>query len=359
MPSRQPHCLHADTPRGERRRPQTLRRLLLAAGLAWASVATAGDGRMLRDLGGSQVEIPAHPVRIADLWFAHNEMLVMLGAADRIKMTVDRPDTTPWMFKLAPVLQQATQIRGEANPEALLAEHIDLAFVSSPRSALPYRRLGIPTLAMEFQTPDGLMQAVDLTAQALGTPEALNAARRYNQQLQGSMTTLAQRLAGLDEARRPSVLHIESLQPLRVDGNGTLIDQWIHLAGGRNAAETLKGSKQAVDFEQILAWQPDIIIVGATAHGIQQVDSSAWWHSLKAVQRGQVHVDPLGIFPWDRYGTEFLLQLQWAATVLHPELFPEVDMAALAHRFYLDYFHHDLSPAEIRRMLQGQSPADR
>lgn len=340
-------------------RLSALRRLgpcLLILVLGWTGLASAAE-RTVQDLAGETVALPAHPARIADLWFAHNELLVMLGGAGCIKMTVDRPETTPWMFKLAPVLHQATQIRGQANPEALLAEGIDLAFVSSPRSALPYRRLGIPTLAMEFQDAEGLMRAVTLTADALGSTTAQTVARRYNQELLQVMAGLKQRLGDLTEAQRPRVLHIESLVPLRVDGVGTLIDQWIHLAGGRNAAASVKGSKQPVDFEQVLAWQPDIIIVGASAAKIDQVAANAWWRSLPAVRQGRVYRDPLGIFPWDRYGSEFLLQLQWAAKTLHPERFRDLDMPAVAHRFYADYFQHDLSEADIRRMLQGLPPA--
>lgn len=332
--------------------------------LAFALIVGIGAGpspapaqtRTLHDRAGAVVVLPRHPRRIADLWFAHNALVVMLGGADAIRMTVDRPQTTPWMFALAPVLQNAESIRGEANPEALLAAGVDLAFVASPSRATPFRRLGIPTMAMGFQDPQGLMQAVSLTAEALGTTQASDIAHRYNAELGQVMRMLQQRLADLDEAQRPRVLHIESLQPLRVDGSDSLIDQWIRLAGGRNAASGIHGSKQPVDFEQVLAWKPDIIIIGATAQGAADTLHRGWWQSLAAVKQGKVYRDPLGIFPWDRYGSEFMLQLQWAAMHLHPDRFRDLDLMQITRRFYADYFRQALEPAEIRRMLQGLPP---
>ena len=46
-------------------------------------------------LGGAAPAVPA-PGRIADLWFAHNELLVMLGATASIAVTVERSSTAPW-----------------------------------------------------------------------------------------------------------------------------------------------------------------------------------------------------------------------------------------------------------------------
>ena len=47
----------------------------------------------------------------------------------------------------------------------------------------------------------------------------------------------------------------------------TLIDTWINVAGGTNAAgKDVQGNMQQVTFEQIQAWDPDVIIMMGTSY---------------------------------------------------------------------------------------------
>ncbi|WAH61700.1 hypothetical protein LZ023_39260 (plasmid) [Pseudomonas silvicola] len=71
------------------------------------------------------------------------------------------------------------------------------------------------------------------TAQVLVRPEAAKRAEAYNRYLDQHIADISGKTAGLSEAQRPRVLHIQSLHPLKVDGRDTLIDTWINLAGGQ------------------------------------------------------------------------------------------------------------------------------
>jgi ABC-type Fe3+-hydroxamate transport system substrate-binding protein len=54
------------------------------------------------------------------------------------------------------------------------------------------------------------------------------------------------------------------VSPIRVDGAGSVIDAWIQAAGGINAAHGVFGLVSTVSIEQVLKWNPDVIIVGTT-----------------------------------------------------------------------------------------------
>ena len=89
--------------------------------------------------------------RIADLWYAHNASLILLGAADRIAVTVDSPTQQPWMYRVAPALRHATVVKAEpANAETLLAAGVALAFVARPAEAERLTRLGVAAKAFPF-----------------------------------------------------------------------------------------------------------------------------------------------------------------------------------------------------------------
>lgn len=306
--------------------------LLLAPALAWAGP----------------------PRRIADLWYAHNAMAVMLGAADRITVTVVTPMAQPWMFRIAPSLRRARLVaNGPANAEALLADHVDLAFVAQPAEAARLTRLGIPTREVSFTDLPSMRASIATTAAAIGTPEANARSRAYTAYLDRTLAELSVGLRNLAPEQRPRVLHLASLSPLRADGADTLIDTWIQLAGGRNAAVGLSGNMQPISVEQIARWHPDIIIVGGPA----KAPGDQPWAQLSGFQGRRVVRNPIGVFPWDRYGPEFALQLQWAAKLLHPDRFAKLDLARATGDFYRQFFAYNLTRGDYARMQSALAPA--
>lgn len=291
--------------------------------------------------------------RIADLWFAHNASTIMLGAADRIVVTTDSPQAQPWMYRIAPSLHRAqVVVANPANAEALLAARVDLAFVGQAAEAERLTRLGIPAHAAPITDASSLRANLQDTAAAIGTPEAEAQLKAYDAFLDGVLARLRRGLRGVPEAARPRVLHLGSLTPLRADGGGTLIDDWITLAGGRNVAAELHGTLKPISIEQIERWNPDIIIVGGQ-------DERADEHptvTVPALAGRRLVRNPSGVYQWDRHGPEFALQLLWAAKLLHPRRFADVDMVGETMGFYRRLFGYPMTPGEARRMLAAEPP---
>lgn len=324
--------------------------LLLVSSLATAQTVTDDSGR--------QVEIHPPAQHIADAWFAHHSLLMTLGAGERIVATVNHAADRPWMFKVQPSLHQALQAHGKTfASEALVAHHVDAVFVpANDPDAESYRLAGIPVLAMNFDDFDSMKRSLVTTAQVVGTPQATVRAQAYNHYLDGKIAQIQAKTAGLSDAQRPRVLHIQSLHPLKVDGSNTLIDTWIRLAGGRNVANGIKGNMQPISPEEVIRWNPDVIIIGAGAGSLADSDYKTLFASVKAVQQHQVVSNPAGVFPWDRYGTEVALQIQWAAKQLHPTLFAQLNMVQATQDFYRKFYDYPLSASDAQRILQGLPP---
>ncbi|WP_312630739.1 ABC transporter substrate-binding protein [Pantoea piersonii] len=321
----------------------------------WAGVAPAAT---LTDDLGQKIELPHPAHRIADAWYAHHSLLMTLGAGDLIVATVNHPADRPWMFKVQPSLGQALQAHGKTfSSEALVARHVDAIFVpAQDPDAIGYRQAAIPTFSMQFDDVDSMKRSLLTTAQVVGTPEAQRRAQRYNRYLDAQIANVSAKTASLTEAQRPRVLHIQSLHPLKIDGSQTLIDTWIRLAGGRNAAAQVKGNMKEVSPEQIIAWDPDVIIIGAGAGRLEDSQYAGLFRGVKAVQQHRVLQNPSGVFPWDRYGTEVALQIQWAAKQLHPQLFSQLDIVAATRAFYQRFYDYPLRVDEAERILAALPP---
>jgi iron complex transport system substrate-binding protein len=296
--------------------------------------------------------------RIADLWYAHNAVVTMLGSASSVVATVARPQALPWMFRVAPALVNAQPVAGATvNAEDLLRLNADVVFASTGDPTIgAMRRLGLDVVPVGFDDYDSMLRCINLTAQTLDTPLARQRATDYRAYLQATLRNTSQVLSAHGSHTTPRVLHVASLMPLKVDGADTIVDQWIRAAGARNAADGLTGNLKPVSIEQVLAWHPDVVILAANAGSIDASPQRALWQTLDAVREGRVYRNPTGVFPWDRYGPEAALEVRWAARTLHPEAFKnsaDASMQVQTQQFYQRFYGYTLTDAQAKLMLIG------
>ncbi len=106
-------------------------------------------------------------------------------------------------------------------------------------------------------------------------------------------------------------------------GPDTFVDLIIRSAGGENFGSNLKGQWVQVSVEELLARQPDLIVLGDSLYGgvtAEMVKARAGWDALNAVKEGK-------IFAFDdnlvsRPGPRLVDGLEAMAKLLHPDAFP-------------------------------------
>ena len=330
-----------------------------AGGPAGGSASASSSTQTITDMTGTQVEVPTSPAAYADGWYAHNEVIIMLTGAKGLKATHCDPKKFPWMYKVCPNMSGATSTFGDGfNLEELTT--IDPApqviFDSDDKLRDKAKEVGIPVVACKFSTYEEMKKSITMTAQVLGG-DATKIAERYNAELDQVVKDVKAKTDGLGDDQRPTVMHGNSVYTLNLDGTGTIIDEWIKTAGARNAVDTsTKGNAQAqFTMEQILTWNPDVIITGKAGEA-EKILNDPNWASIKAVQNQKVYVNPKGVFGWDRYGVEELLQVQWVSALLHPELFPDLKIEEKVKTFYKTYLNYNLTDDEVKLIMAGKDP---
>ena len=330
------------------------------AGASQAHAAEAAAGtQVVTDMGGTQVTVPVEPKTYADGWYAHNEVSIMLTNAEGIVATHCDPKSYKWMYKVCPNMKKATVTFGkDFNYEDLVQLAPQVVFDSTDNLRDKLTSVNIPLVNCMFKTFEEMEQSITLTAQVFGG-QAVDIAAKYNAELEKTLADIKAVTDPIAEADRPKVLHGNSVYTFTLDGTGTIIDDWISVAGGVNAnPEDTTGNAQATfSLEQVIAWNPDVIITGK-ADEVDQILNDPNWASIAAVQNKAVYVNPKGVFGWDRYGVEELLQIQWAAARLHPELFPELKIEQKVKDFYKTYLRYDLTDDDVQRILHAQDPAE-
>lgn len=319
-----------------------------------AGVEETQGTRIITDMGGNQVEIPMVVERYADAWFAHNEIVIMLDKAEGLVATNESPERSPWPYLVEPNMHNALSTFGnDFNLEELVPRDPQVVFASSNALEEQLKPLGIQVINLLFTNYEEMKESIMLTGDILGG-DSIAIAEEYCRYLDDTLKMLDENLGGLSESEKPSVLHGNSVYTLNVDGSNNIIDAWISAVGGVNSAEEIEGTMQTVTLEQVLGWDPDVIITG-TSDEVDSILSDPAWAGLTAVKNGQVYSNPKGVFSWDRAGVEGALQLQWASQLLHPDLV-KIDIESKIKEFYKTFLHYELTDDQVVRILNAENP---
>lgn len=320
----------------------------------------------ITDTSGNQVEVPTKINNIADAWGAHNAIVAMLGSGNKIGDTTLTPSLKPWLFKVTPGLKKSVASfsvdASTINYEELVSTKPDVLFLTTGnKNKEKLQSIGIPVVEVGFKDFDSMKKLVTLTGNILGE-KAKQRASKYNSYLDSKLKMINKTTSKIPDTDKPKVLHIADFSPLKIDGKDTIINSWIKAAGGINVAEGISGNASQVSVEQILKWNPDIIIVSSTVgssdrrKSVNEIMNSSTWKKIKAVQDGKVYINPDGAFSWDRYSAEEALQVQWAARIIHPDKFKDIDMKKETKWFYKTFFDYKLSDSEVEKILNAEPP---
>ena len=88
---------------------------------------------------------------------------------------------------------------------------------------------------------------------------------------------------------RPRVAVIIGVSPVITAGKRSFLSRMIDLAGGRNCAGEVDRNYFSCTFEQLLLWQPEIILApGLPPAQLQKLEKSPGWSALPAVRGKRV-----------------------------------------------------------------------
>jgi iron complex transport system substrate-binding protein len=327
------------------------------------SAASSNQTRQLTDIAGRAVTMPLTVTRVADPWHANNGMVLMMGAADKIVATTLQAKRQPWFRKLFPRIDRipaAFDETGNVNIETLIGARPDVVLMAYggtlPKWMPVAETYGIPVFMMPNTSLEDLKTTARMTGEVLGPRESARASEwiRYFDDNIRRVTAVTSKIP---RAERPKVLHTATGTILTIDGQKTVIDDWITVAGGINAADVVSNARP-VTMEQIAAWNPDVIIVGTAPNEANRraILSDPRWSHIKAVRTGRVHVNPTGVYLWDRHSAEAALQVLWAAKTLHPDRFHDLDIRKETKAFYARFFNHTLTDTEYETIVRASAP---
>ena len=337
---------------------------LLLSSCSQAPGGAAPKTRKITDAAGRVVEIPYLVNRVVDLWPANHGVVLIVGGADKLVGTVAMAQKQPWFQKLYPRIKEVPVVAGgsrDLNIETLIGMHPDVILMSyaggMPVWMDKVAAAKIPVVLMPAVTFDDIKTTILMTGEVLGPKEAA-AAREFANYYQNNIDRVRAVTASIPKDQRPTVLHSMQTGILSIDGVKSLIDNWINIAGGSNAAVDVEGLGKPVTMEQVIKWNPDVVICGTApnSENKRRILADPQWSGTRAVKTGKVYVNPTGVYLWDRHSAEGALQILWAAKLLHPEKFRDLDVKKETVAFYARFFHYKLTDRDFDSLMNATAP---
>lgn len=337
--------------------------LLLCLGLAAVASAQAA-GRTIVDSAGRSVTLPERVERVLAAGPPASVLLYVL-APEKMVGWVREPSAAEKQFLAAPYrdLPAYGRLTGKgntANLELVLSLKpdiiIDVGTVDATYASLADRvqeQTGIPYILIDGSFAKSA-ETLRKTAELLGVPQRGEELAAYAETTLKDIDAL---LATIPANERPKVYYGRGPKGLETGLAGSITTEILGAVGARSVADAAgKGSLANVSLEQILAWNPDVILtLNADARASIVRDPS--WAGIGAVQKGRVYQTPTMPFGWfdSPPGINRLVGVPWLVSVLYPGK-SSGDMAATVRSFYKSFYHVELTDQQLDALLADARP---
>ena len=326
-----------------------------------------GETREITDMAGRKVTVPA----AEDI-----ESVFSTGPVAAIFMYMVAPDKLlGWNYELNDVEKSIILEKyhdlpnfgmGDAiNYEAVIAANPTIAHncgkindaMVSDCDALS-KSLGIPVIAVDNELNNSA-EAFRFMGELLGVEDHAEELAEYSEKI---FTDIAS-LADIPEDEKVSVYFGNGEDSLETAPRGSQHAQILDAVNVTNVAdlELGDGSRVQISAEQLLAWNPDVIVVNGEPKADKSGNSAAEdilsnpdYASLKAVQDNKVYGTPNAPFSWvDRpAGPNRLIGMRWLSAVVYPE-YIKCDVNEEIREFFNLFYHVDLSDEQLENVLKG------
>ena len=318
-----------------------------------------GETRTVVDSLGREVEVPANPNMICTLSSFAGPLVCLYGYSDKMMATNNNVLRNTFLKSLCPSLEYAIVVKnsGTMNAESIQALKTDLIFIDNDMYSDPNERakldvMGIPYVVVCYETMEQQIEAAMVVGKALGCEDI---AQKYVDFYRQAINDVSSTIEAATNRKVYKIYHSIN-EATRTDAPNDICDNWISVAKCINVATSstlsVDDGKTIASLEQILEWDPEVVICNEP--GVDDnIMSSTAWSGVNAVINNRVYQIPVGITRYGHpNGIETALAIYWLGTKLYPELF-DFTIEQKMKEFYKMFFGIDISDEVIAQLITG------
>lgn len=292
----------------------------------------------VKDQAGREIVIEKQPETLVSGYYISSSLLIALQLDDKMVGIEAKAGKRP-IYKLAAkelIDLPSVGSAKEFDLEGCAALQADLVILplKLKEAAATLEELGIQTILVNPESEKLLIEMIDVISTATNTVERA-------EELKGFINAQKDMLSGkVNGAASPKVYLAGNSDVLSTAGNKMYQCSMIELAGGENVAAGIEDKYWVnVDYEQILAWDPEYIIIAAEAeYTAEDVLADEVLAECSAVKNGNVYKIPSDAEAWDSPVPSGILGSVWLSCILHPDVVSLEESNQIIGDFYETFY---------------------
>lgn len=245
---------------------------------------------LIDDLG-LEVTLTKKPERIVSAAPSNTEIIFALGLEERLVGRSDFCNYPPDAERI-----ESIGVMTPLNLEKIISLEPDLilAYGGFGTKDIPkLRELGFKVLVIEAFSLEEMLHSIEFIATACGIPEK---GKELAADLTKRISTILSLHAHIPDMEKPKIFTGSGFETIWSPGSGTIFDELITLAGGKN----ITGNQQGwvpISPELVIETQPDIIIIPTGSMNPEEVTKvkndiikRPGWSGLPAVKNNHIFV---------------------------------------------------------------------
>lgn len=295
------------------------------------------------DQAGREVTIEDEPEKLVSGYYISTSLLIALDLDEKLVGIEAKADKRAIYRLSAPELIDLPNVGSakEFDLEGCAALEPDLVLLplKLKSAAETLEGLGIDVLLVNPESQELLNEMIRLVAAATNTEEKAQALLSF---AESQETFLA---AALEGAETPCVYLAGNSGVLSTAGSGMYQADMIRMAGGENAAGEIEDSYWVdIDYEQLLTWNPEYIILASDAsYTVDDVLTDPNLSECSAIVSGNVYQLPDKAEAWDSPVPSGILGSVWLANILHSDRVSDAECASRIDEYYEAFYNFTYS----------------
>lgn len=311
----------------------------------------------LTDQVGNEVVIEHQPERIVSGYYISSSACLALGLKDHLVAVEEKIQQRPiYQYAAADIMDSLGNVGSAKAFDLETCLNSDPDLVILPKKAKDYAQtlaeMGIPTLVVNPENQDQLVEMITLLGQATNENEKADELIAAYEKIENKVTELT---ANLSDEEKPVVYMCGTDSYLSTSPKDMYQASLIRLAGGKNAGDIFEGdSRVEVSYEQLLQMNPDVMIIptnnmanGQPDYTAAEILADSNLAEVTAVKNGAVYNMPTGYEAWDSPVPSSVLGMLWMVVTLHPDLYSMDEFANDAAEFYKTFYNIEIDKTQL------------
>jgi iron complex transport system substrate-binding protein len=346
--------------KGEQKMFKKFLSLLLTMTLLLSFATLAEETVSFTDSAGRTVELPKNIERIAPTGPLAQLVLLSIAPEKFVGLSsrlddISRPFIEP-LVKDLPLVGQLYGGKDEINLEELAKLDPQIILdVGEPKKTIKedmddiQARLGIPCVHITMYLKDAGSAYKEL-GKLLGKEEKGEALATYLNNSYARMQEINEKVGD----NRVNMLYCVGETALNVIAKGSFHGELIELLA-ENAAvvdnPSSRGTGNEVDIEQILLWNPEVIVF-ENLNAYENAGKDPLWLCLDAITNKKYVKVPVGPYNWMGFpaSVQRYLGMMWLQNTLYPEL-ADYDLKAEVQEYFKLFYEYDLTDAQYDELM--------